>query len=130
MKLLVLVSLVVASLAMAADDLAFLKTHEVPLTILTDGSDMTLYTYDRDTPGAGTSACNGGCAAVWPPLVAPAGEFKAPLSVVTRKDGSKQMAYQGRPLYLYAEDNKPGDTNGDSLQNIWHVVYLPKQAGQ
>src|SRR5436190_24237765 len=37
---------------------------------LTDGSGMTLYVFDRDMAGEGKSACNGPCAANWPPLAA------------------------------------------------------------
>jgi predicted lipoprotein with Yx(FWY)xxD motif len=42
--------------------------------------------------------------------------------VVTRDDGSKQLAYKGKPLYLYAADQKPGDRTGDNFKDIWHVV--------
>jgi predicted lipoprotein with Yx(FWY)xxD motif len=39
-----------------------------------------------------------------------------------RTDGKVQLTYQGRPLYTYAGDKKPGDTKGDGLSGIWHVV--------
>lgn len=89
--------------------------------ILVDASGRTLYTFDKDTPNSGKSACNGQCAALWPP-VAPSGETKEPYSVVTRDDGSKQLAYKGKPLYLYAADKKPGDRSGDNVRDVWHVV--------
>ena len=38
---------------------------------LTNASGMTLYTFDKDA--AGKSACNGPCAANWPPLMAASG---------------------------------------------------------
>ena len=38
---------------------------------LVDAKGMTLYVFDRDT--AGKSACNGQCAANWPPLTAASG---------------------------------------------------------
>ena len=41
---------------------------------------------------------------------------------ITRDDGSKQLAYGGKPLYYYANDAKPGDRNGDKLQNVWFVA--------
>lgn len=87
--------------------------------ILVDHAGMTLYTFDKD--GAGKSACNGPCATAWPPLPAPA-STSAPYSVVTRDDGSKQLAYQGKPLYLFAKDQKPGERNGDDMKQVWHVV--------
>ncbi len=114
-------SMLVGSLTLAAD-LTPLKTVEVNLSVLTDSQGMTVYVYDRDTK-PGVSQCTGGCAVVWPPVAAPAGDLAAPLSVVVRADGSRQIAYQGHPLYLYAEDSRSGDINGDGVQNIWHVVH-------
>lgn len=89
--------------------------------ILVDAKGMTLYTFDKDT--AGKSACNGECATAWPPLMAeadaaPMGDY----TVITRDDGAKQWAYQGKPLYTWVKDMKPGDITGDNFKNVWHVV--------
>lgn len=89
--------------------------------ILVDDQGRTIYTFDKDTANSGKSACNGECATLWPP-VAPNGEVKAPYSVVKRDDGSKQLAYKGKPLYLWTKDQKPGDRSGDNVKNVWHVV--------
>jgi predicted lipoprotein with Yx(FWY)xxD motif len=91
--------------------------------VLTDGNGMTLYTFDRDVAGSGKSACNGPCAAAWPPQQAAAdvsafGQY----SIVTRDDGSKQWAYKGKPLYRYAKDQKKGDRTGDNVNNVWHIA--------
>jgi predicted lipoprotein with Yx(FWY)xxD motif len=88
---------------------------------LVDGKSMTLYTFDRDT--AGTSNCNGVCAANWPPLAAaadskPSGQW----TVITRGDGGKQWAYKGKPLYTFSKDAKPGEANGDGVNNVWHIA--------
>jgi predicted lipoprotein with Yx(FWY)xxD motif len=89
---------------------------------------MTLYTFDKDS--AGKSACNGPCATMWPPLAAPAGaKLSGDFSVITRDDGSQQIAHKGRPLYHFAADNKPGDKNGDGNGGVWHVVGGGKAAG-
>jgi len=90
---------------------------------LTDAKGMTLYVFDKDAAGSGKSACNGPCAAAWPPLMAtgdakPSGEW----SVVTRDDGAKQWAYKGKPVYLWSKDAKAGDRTGDNFNNAWHVV--------
>lgn len=90
--------------------------------MLVDQAGMTVYTFDKDTAGSGKSVCNDQCAKLWPPVPAPGASVSAPYSVVTRDDGSKQLAYNGKPLYLYASDQKPGDRNGDNVKNIWHVV--------
>jgi predicted lipoprotein with Yx(FWY)xxD motif len=89
--------------------------------ILVDSHGMTVYTFDKDMANSGKSACNGPCATIWPP-VAPMGTPAAPYSVVTRDDGSAQLAYQGKPLYLYQQDKKPGERGGDNFKDIWHLV--------
>ncbi len=91
--------------------------------IMVDAKGMTLYTFDRDTAGSGKSACNGQCAALWPPLMAAAADKdKGDWTVVTRDDGSKQWAYKGKPLYFYKPDVKAGDKTGDNFRDVWHVV--------
>jgi predicted lipoprotein with Yx(FWY)xxD motif len=87
--------------------------------VLVNAAGMTVYTFDKDS--AGKSACNGPCAEAWP-VVTPSANVAAPYSVVTRDDGSKQLAYQGKPLYLFKKDVKAGDRNGDNFKDVWHVV--------
>ena len=89
--------------------------------VLVNAAGMTVYTFDKDTANSGKSACAGPCADAWPAVAAPA-SVAAPYSVVTRDDGAKQLAYQGKPLYLFKKDVKPGDRNGDNFKDIWHVV--------
>jgi predicted lipoprotein with Yx(FWY)xxD motif len=90
---------------------------------LTDGKGMTLYVFDRDVVGSGKSACNGPCAANWPPLVAgPDSSAFGQYAIVARDDGIRQWAYKGRPLYLWSKDQKPGDRTGDNVNNVWHVA--------
>jgi predicted lipoprotein with Yx(FWY)xxD motif len=90
--------------------------------ILVDSAGRTLYTFDKDTANSGKSACNGQCASLWPPVPVGTAEPKAPFSAVTRDDGAKQLAYKGKPLYLYAQDKKPGERTGDNFKDVWHVV--------
>jgi predicted lipoprotein with Yx(FWY)xxD motif len=95
------------------------RTADGVLVAGTNG--MTLYTFDKDTPGK--SACTGGCSANWPPFIAPAdakpvGDF----TLVTRDDGAKQWAYKGKPLYFWVKDQKPGERTGDGFNNVWRVA--------
>jgi len=88
---------------------------------LTNAAGMTLYVFDRDA--GGKSACNGPCAANWPPLMvvgnaAPAGDW----TVIVREDGGKQWAHKGKPLYAWSKDAKPGDKTGDGMNSVWHVA--------
>ena len=91
--------------------------------VLVNSAGMTLYTFDKDVAGSGKSACNGPCAALWPPIAAEDGTSgSGDYSIVSRDDGTKQWAYQGKPVYLYAKDEKPGDLKGDNFKNVWHVI--------
>jgi predicted lipoprotein with Yx(FWY)xxD motif len=45
--------------------------------------------------------------------------------VITRSDGTFQVTLDGKPLYYYAKDTKPGDTTGEGLNSVWYVVQLP-----
>jgi predicted lipoprotein with Yx(FWY)xxD motif len=91
--------------------------------MLTNTAGMTLYVFDKDAAGSGKSACNGECAANWPPLMAAAGDkADGDYSVVMRDDGSQQWAYKGKPLYRWVKDQKPGDTTGDGVKNVWHTA--------
>jgi predicted lipoprotein with Yx(FWY)xxD motif len=91
--------------------------------ILVDEHGMTLYTFG----GAGSpdaKACEGDCERNFPPALAQPGDKKTDrLSPVpTSSNGERQWSYQGKRLYRGAMDKKPGDTHGDGLNTVWHVV--------
>ena len=90
--------------------------------VLVNPAGMTLYTFDRDVGGSGKSVCNGQCAVNWPPLMASGDPPSAAWQIVTRDDGSKQWAYQGKPLYTWIKDTKPGDKTGDGFNNVWKIA--------
>ena len=91
--------------------------------VLTNSDGMTLYTFDKDAADSGKSACNGECAMKWPPLAATAGDkADGAYTIINRDDGSRQWAYKGKPLYLWIKDQKPGDTTGDGVNNVWHTA--------
>lgn len=88
--------------------------------LLTDARGMALYTYAPDSPGVST--CSGLCLMAWPadkagPGARPSGDFTL---VQTR--GGPMWAFRGKPLYLYAQDRKPGDVKGDGLEGVWHAA--------
>jgi predicted lipoprotein with Yx(FWY)xxD motif len=96
--------------------------------ILVDNSGRTLYLYTNDVVGSGKSAVAGNLAVAWPPLTLAAGEpLKTPdmpgdLTLITRDDGTKQVAYKGTPLYYFAQDTAVGDINGQARGNVWYVL--------
>jgi len=89
--------------------------------MLTNNAGMTVYTFDQDS--AGKSNCNGPCATVWPP-VKPGEVTAADSTIIIRDDGTQQAAFKGKPIYLFAADQKPGDMKGDNLEQVWHAVLL------
>ncbi|MGE0358025.1 MAG: hypothetical protein AB7P08_14070 [Burkholderiales bacterium] len=116
--------ILLAALALSLPALAFAGAPtRIEGGVLANEAGMTLYTFDKDPAGGGKSACNGPCAANWPPLMAAAGAKDAgDYTIVTRDDGGKQWAFRGKPLYLWVKDAKPGDRTGDGVNNVWHVV--------
>jgi len=86
-----------------------------------DKAGFTLYVFDNDLNTTGSS-CNDNCAVNWPPLlVADSNASGVPfLSVITRDDGSLQVAYQGRPLYYFINDTAIGESNGSAISG-WHT---------
>jgi predicted lipoprotein with Yx(FWY)xxD motif len=99
-----------------------------PPVKVTDGvyagdNGMTLYTFDRDTAGSGKSVCNGQCASLWPPLLADdSAQAAGPWTVITRDDGKKQWALNGKPVYFFVRDTKPGERSGENFNNVWRLA--------
>ena len=92
--------------------------------IFVDRAGMTLYVSDAD-PASGGSACIDDCLKIWTPLQA--GELVKPVgdwSTIRRKDGGRQWAYKGRPVYTFSGDRKPGDADGMYVDPRWHVAAL------
>jgi predicted lipoprotein with Yx(FWY)xxD motif len=91
--------------------------------LLANANGMTVYTFDRDVAGSGKSACNADCAAKWPPVVATSSDHQqGQFTIVVRDDGSRQWAFNGKPVYTWVADKQPGDKSGDGVGNAWHVV--------
>ncbi len=91
----------------------------------------TLYTFAND--GIGASTCYGNCETSWPPLISKDGFANGipDLSLTERNDGTKQVAYKGKPLYRYSGDVKPGDSNGNGLNNnAWEIIPYVIKLGE
>ena len=90
---------------------------------LTNGQGLTLYVYDKDT--SGTSNCTGACLQLWPAVAVTGtptygtGVNGAMFTVITRADGTKQLAVNGSPLYTWTGDTKPGDATGQNVQDFY-----------
>ena len=114
--LLVAAALALPGLAFAAEP-AMVKSG-----MLVDDNGMTLYTFAKDT--GDKSMCNDKCAANWPPLKASSTDTGIEKwNVITRDDKQMQWTYDGKPLYTFVMDKKPGDTNGDGkMDGAWKVA--------
>jgi predicted lipoprotein with Yx(FWY)xxD motif len=93
---------------------------------LVDAKGMSLYLYTKDTPN--TSVCYDKCATAWPPLLvegaptASQGIDGAKLGTTTRTDGTKQVTFNGWPLYYYIKDTKAGDVVGQGVGTVWYLL--------
>jgi len=101
--------------------------------ILVDSKGRTIYLFKKDR---GTkSACSGDCASDWPPVRASGkptvggGASASLVGTTARADGQPQVTYNGQPLYLYAGDEKPGDTNGQGLTTFGALWWVLSPAG-
>jgi predicted lipoprotein with Yx(FWY)xxD motif len=97
--------------------------------ILVDGQGRAMYAFAADSKGR--SACSGACLTYWPPVKAsdkPATDtagVTATFGVLKRSDGTAQLTADGRPMYTYVGDSKPGATTGQGKNlsgGLWWVV--------
>ena len=104
--------------------------------ILVTSSGMTLYTFAIDQ--AGVSRCeSSSCVAYWPPYTASAQPVVAPqvegkIGLITRSDGTMQLTFNEMPLYTFIADKKPGDVQGDNVNQfggLWHVAAIGGASG-
>ena len=101
--------------------------------VLVDSQGHTLYDFKADT--ATKSMCSGACAEEWPPLHASGkptvagGASASMVGTIKRSDGTMQVIYHGHPLYGFSGDHKPGDANGQGLNDFGGVWWAVSPAG-
>jgi predicted lipoprotein with Yx(FWY)xxD motif len=96
-------------------------------TVLTTAQGFTIYWFAIDTPTK--SNCSGACAAFWPPLkgkptMAAGASLTGKFGSIKRADGTTQSTYMGHPLYLFKEDLRPGQVNGNKFNiegGLWYA---------
>ena len=109
---------------------AALKTGKVgSVTVLTTAKGLTVYTFAADTT-PGKSSCYGSCAAYWPPVIGAASAaagIPGTFATITRTDGTKQVTWNGHPLYTYVGDHGPGTATGNNLNingGLWKEITV------
>jgi predicted lipoprotein with Yx(FWY)xxD motif len=102
--------------------------------MLVDAEGRTLYLWEADQ--GSESACDGDCAAAWPPVtatgepVAGDGVDAAKLGTSKRSDGTLGVTYDGHPLYYFAGDAAAGDVNGQGSDGFGAKWWVVSPAGQ
>ncbi len=96
--------------------------------MLFDRVGQAIYLFDREDTS--TPQCYGACAQAWPPVLttdpprARAAVRAGLLGATQRRDGSRQVTYDGHPLYYYAHES-PGQVlchNVDEFGGLWLVI--------
>lgn len=122
---------------------------------ITDGEGRALYAIEGEPEGEST--CYDECASEWPPFLASdgadgaggadgadgasageptpgapgAGPAEADrIGTLERRDGQRQVTYEGRALYYYHDDQEPGETDGHHLTDQWGEWYLVRPDGE
>ncbi|MHB1170958.1 MAG: COG4315 family predicted lipoprotein [Lacisediminihabitans sp.] len=95
--------------------------------IVVDGKGMTAYVFSKDTVNSGASACTGACATLWPAITSTSATptvtgITGTVGTITGVAGGKQITINGLPIYTFAKDKAPGDTNGQGVLNVWYVL--------
>jgi len=109
------------------------STTGTVITTQAGSAGRTVYLWAKD--GMNMSDCSGACASAWPPVPATgtltaAGSAKASdLGTITRSDGTKQVTYDGHPLYYFVGDSAAGQTNGQGSDNFGAKWWLVAPSG-
>ncbi len=103
-------------------------------TLLVSSTGFALY--QLGTEKKGVIKCVGSCAKIWPPLllaagakpVAGTGVSQAALGTIKRPDHGTQVTYNGKALYRFASDSKPGVVSGQNVADFHAVVVKASSA--
>jgi predicted lipoprotein with Yx(FWY)xxD motif len=108
------------------------KTIDGIGAVLVDDHGAALYTPEQEADGK--IRCTGECTAFWTPLHAgspttAADSVDGRLADIKRPDGTRQVTYDGGPLYRFTEDGGAGKVTGDGFKDTfggteftWHAV--------
>lgn len=105
-------------------------------TALVNHAGKTVYTPDQEARGK--IMCTGQCLSFWFPVTIASGATvpAAPSGVARRfgtihrtDDGLTQLTYNGKPLYTFRLDQRPGEARGNAFSDqfggvsfTWHVI--------
>ncbi|MFJ7074120.1 SCO0930 family lipoprotein [Streptomyces sp. NPDC098781] len=102
--------------------------------IVIDKNGHTVYRFMKDSPWPMKTACTGECLEKWPVIdpvdaedtegidLKGSGPRGQGYVVFDRPDGIKQQTIDCVPIYTFAGDKKPGDTNGQGVGGTWFAI--------
>ncbi|MFE5812263.1 SCO0930 family lipoprotein [Streptomyces sp. NPDC056479] len=102
--------------------------------IVIDKNGHTVYRFMKDSPWPMKTACTGECLEKWPVIEPVDAEDTEGIDlkgsgprgqgyvVFDRPDGIKQQTIDCVPIYTFAGDKKPGDTNGQGVGGTWFAI--------
>jgi predicted lipoprotein with Yx(FWY)xxD motif len=100
---------------------------------LTNSSGRAIYLFLADSNDK--SNCSGACASAWPPVTttgtptASGSAQASDLGTITRSDGTKQVTYDGHPLYYFAGDTGAGTDKGQGIDGFGAKWWLVAPSG-
>ena len=98
--------------------MAIQEVRTAPGQVLTTESGRALYAFAGNADDATITKD-------WSPVVAP--QIALPVgafTIVSRKDGSQQWAYKGKPLFTFKGDREIGDSNGQFSDKRFQVAEV------
>lgn len=119
----------------AAGEPATVNVEEIDGTgkVLVDSNSSPLYTSEQEQDGM--VRCKDDCLGFWLPVSVsgeptPGADVPGELGTVERDDGTRQLTYDGVPVYRFSDDS-PGKVTGDGLGDefggtrfTWHAITI------
>jgi predicted lipoprotein with Yx(FWY)xxD motif len=110
------------------------KTHLGKILVTASG--YTLFAFSKDARNKDACAKISGCLEAWPIKEAQgrpsggSGVKSSLLSTLKLSKGRTQVTYAGHPLYIYAGENAPGQTEYVGAKQFGGIWYALNAAGQ
>jgi predicted lipoprotein with Yx(FWY)xxD motif len=104
-------------------------------SVLADRGGFTLYLLT--TEAGGKLHCKGQCLLYWPPLLVSKGQkvgvgkgVKGKVGTIARSSTTRQVTFNGYPVYTYVGDNAKAQTNGEGLVAFGGTWYMLRPASK
>lgn len=122
-----------ATHALKKDPAAFLEVVTVPTYGKVLGNSKGFSLYALSSEHSAKLVCTATCEKIWPPLlvsskvntVSLGTDVRGKLGFVKRSATTKQVTYNGYPLYRFVEDKGSRQSHGEGVKafgGVWHLV--------